>query len=418
MSSFNYIDGELHAEQVSLRQLAAQFGTPLYVYSRSELERQWRAMDEAFGDYPHQIYYAVKANSNLAVLQVLAQLGSGFDIVSGGELQRVLAAGGGAEKVVFSGVAKSEQELELAIREGVHCINAESEAELNRIQLVASRLQTTARVGLRINPDVDPKTHPYISTGMAEAKFGINMQAALARCRTAVDLPNVEIIGIACHIGSQIVTTTPFTEALQCVLEFVDQMQDLGISLQHLDLGGGLGIDYNGESPPSAQQYVGAILSCLHDRGVTLPVGIEPGRFICANAGLLLTQVEYLKSNGDKRFAVIDAGMNDLLRPALYQAEHRIVNVIESAPSQKCLDVVGPVCESSDVMARQCNIAAAPGDLLAIMSAGAYGFGMASNYNSRPRAAEVMVQNDRSSLIRRRESFEDLVRGEQFFEAD
>lgn len=414
MNHFDYRDGELHAEQVALRAIAKQVGTPCYVYSRAALEQQWLALDNAFGKHPHTICYAVKANSNIAVLNVLARLGSGFDIVSEGELRRVILAGGDPSKVVFSGVAKTQQELEFVINTNIRSINIESVAELERVQQVASDLNTTAAIALRVNPDVDPQTHPYISTGLEEAKFGIAMDAAFEAYKLAATMPNIEVHGIACHIGSQITTTSPFNDAVDRVLELVTRLDQQGIKIQQLDLGGGLGIDYQGETPPSAADYVSTMLSALSRHEIDLPVAIEPGRYIAGNAGVLLTQIEYLKSNDSKNFAIVDTGMNDLLRPSLYQAFHNIVNLAQnsSAPA-KTYDVVGPICESADVLGYARELSIEQGDLLAVRSAGAYGFVMASNYNSKPRPAEVMVDGDQTHIVRERETMEQLTRGEQ-----
>jgi diaminopimelate decarboxylase len=413
MNHFSYSNSQLHAEQLELRHIAEQFGTPCYVYSRAMLEQQWSNLDAAFGQHPHTICYAVKANSNIAVLNVLARLGSGFDIVSAGELQRVLKAGGDPEKTVFSGVGKSSDEIAFAIESKIRSINVESVEELERIQKVALALDQPAPIALRINPDVDPQTHPYISTGMEEAKFGIPMQHALAAYQQAARLSHINIHSIACHIGSQITTTAPFKDAVDRVLHLVAQLKEEGIDIKMLDLGGGLGINYQGETPPSAPEYVDTLLDSLKQHNISLPISIEPGRYITGNAGVLLTRVEYLKSNDTKNFAIVDAGMNDLLRPSLYQAHHGIVNTNHDQSKQSDVyDVVGPVCESSDVLGYKREIALAAGDLLAIQSAGAYSFSMASNYNSRPRPAEVMVDGDQAYLIRARESYDDLSRGE------
>lgn len=417
MSFFQYQNDELHVENMALKKVAAAVGTPCYVYSRAAFETQWKTLNEAFGSYPHTICYAVKANSNIAILNVLARLGSGFDIVSEGELRRVLLAGGNPDKVVFSGVAKSVAELEFAISKGVRSINIESIAELDRIQAVAASLNTTASIALRVNPDVDPQTHPYISTGMDEAKFGIPMEAAFQTYKRAATMPNIEIHGIACHIGSQITQTSPFSDSLEIVLNMVKRLAEHGITIQQLDLGGGLGIDYQGETPPTAQEYVNAMLDGVAKHNIDLPIAIEPGRFIAGNSGVLLTQVEYLKNNERKNFAIVDAGMNDLMRPSLYQAFHDIKPLSQSsaAPTQT-FDVVGPVCETGDVLGYNRELAVASGDLLAVMSAGAYSFTMAGNYNSRLLPAEVMVDGDEAHIIRQRETFDDLVRGESLLD--
>ncbi|GAA6136270.1 diaminopimelate decarboxylase [Arenicella sp. 4NH20-0111] len=413
MSFFEYQNGHLHAENIPLQKIASAVGTPCYVYSRAAFETQWRTLDTAFGDYPHSIFYAVKANSNIAVLNLLARLGSGFDIVSEGELRRVLAAGGDANNVVFSGVAKSKSELEFAIGKGVRSINIESVAELERVQQVAEKLGVVASIAFRVNPDVDPETHPYISTGMDKAKFGVPMGAAYDAYQRAAALPNIQVHGIACHIGSQITKTSPFSDSLEIVLNLVKRLANKGIEIKQLDLGGGLGIDYQGEVPPSAQEYVTAMLNGVKKHGITLPIGIEPGRYIAGNSGVLLTKVEYLKHNESKNFAIVDAGMNDLLRPSLYQAFHRISAVEKNSTGEKMVfDVVGPVCESSDVLGYDRELDTQAGDLLAVMSAGAYSFSMAGNYNSRVRPAEVMVDDDKVHIIRQREEQEDLIRGE------
>ena len=418
MQAFTFNDGVMHADSVSLPSIADQFGTPTYVYSRTFIEHQWQSLNDAFGDYPHDIHYAVKANSNIAVLNVLARLGSGFDIVSAGELYRVLQAGGDASKVVFSGVAKSKSDIEYALNNEVGSLNVESTAELERINNVAREMGKTARIALRVNPDVDPQTHPYISTGLATAKFGISIDAALDVYQLANSMSNIQIHGVACHIGSQITSTSPFSDALDRVVDLVERLSELGIQIKQLDLGGGLGIRYDKEQPPTPQAYVAAMLDRLKMRGITLPIAIEPGRFIVGNAGVLLSRVEYLKTNtaGDQttHFAIIDAGMNDLMRPSLYQAHHNITAVdANNEASKKGLvrhyNVVGPVCESADVLGA---LAIAEGDLIAIESAGAYSFVMASNYNSRPRIAEVMVDGDSAHLIKARETKTQLIDGE------
>ena len=413
MSHFTYSNGQLCAEQVPLSQIAEQFGTPCYIYSRAALESQWQQLDSAFGTHPHTICYAVKANSNLAVLSVLAKLGSGFDIVSEGELRRVLLAGGDPKKVVFSGVAKSHQEIEFALSNKIRSINVESVAELKRVQEIAQRMNTKAPIALRVNPDVDPKTHPYISTGMEKAKFGITMESAFKAYQLADDMPNIEIHGIACHIGSQITTASPFTDAVDKVMELVLRLKEVGINLKQLDLGGGLGIDYQGETPPSADEWINTLLGSLNRNNIDLPISIEPGRFIAGNSGILITRVEYLKSNSSKNFAIVDAGMNDLLRPSLYQAYHQIDNVNEAQTEPlNTYDVVGPICESSDVLGHDRKLNVAANDLLAIRSTGAYSFTMTSNYNSKPRAAEILVDGDKTHVARQRETFEDLTKGE------
>lgn len=413
MSFFNYQAGELCAEQVSLASIAKQASTPCYVYSRAAFEHQWHSLDQAFGDYPHTICYAVKANSNIAVLNILARLGSGFDIVSEGELRRVLLAGGDPAKVVFSGVAKSRSELEFAIENGVRSINIESVAELTRVQEVAASLNAVASIALRVNPNVDPETHPYISTGMEKAKFGISMESAYEAYQQAAKMPNIEVHGVACHIGSQITKTSPFSDALAIVLNLVKRLANEGIHIQQLDLGGGLGIDYQGETPPTATSYVQAMLEGVKAHGIDLPIAIEPGRYIAGNSGVLLTTVEYLKHNQSKNFAVVDAGMNDLLRPSLYQAYHDIVRVTqETGAPEAVFDVVGPVCESTCVLGHDRSLQVAAGDLLAVRSAGAYSFVMAGNYNSRPRPPEIMVDGGQVHVIRQRETQTELTKGE------
>ena len=413
MTFFNYHGGVLHAEQVSLTKVAEQMGTPCYVYSRAAFEQQWRNLDDAFGDHPHIICYAVKANSNLAVLNVLARMGSGFDIVSAGELRRVLLAGGDPDKVVFSGVAKSRAELAYVIENKIRCINVESMAELERVQRIAQELDTIANIAIRVNPDVDAQTHPYIATGLEQSKFGVAMADALATYRTAAAMPHVRVYSLACHIGSQITKLSPFSDAVERVLDLVVQLAADGIQLHQLDLGGGLGIDYQGEQPPSAAAYVNALLDQLRSHNISLPVAIEPGRYIAGNSGVLLTRVEYLKHNLNKSFAVVDAGMNDLLRPSLYQAFHEIV-CVEQKPEigTHCYDVVGPVCESSDVLGCDRQLQITSGDVLAICSAGAYGFVMASNYNSRARPPEIMVDGNEVHIVRRRETIEELTQAE------
>ena len=412
MSFFEYRDGELFAEQVSLSSIAEQYGTPCFIYSRHAFETKWQALDQAFGDHPHTICYAVKANSNIAVLNLLARLGSGFDIVSEGELRRVLKAGGDPSKVVFSGVAKSKSELAFAMSNKVRSINIESVAELERVQEVAQKLGVIASIAFRVNPDVDPETHPYISTGMDKAKFGVTMDAAFDAYVRAAQMPNIEVHGIACHIGSQITKTSPFSDALEIVLNMVKRLAAEGIEIKQLDLGGGLGIDYQGETPPSANEYVQSMINGIKAHGVDLPIAIEPGRYISGNSGVMLTTVEFTKHNASKNFAIVDAGMNDLLRPALYQAFHKIVPVNEKATVDVATyDVVGPVCESACVLGYDRDLAV-EADILAVMSAGAYSFVMSNNYNSRCRPAEVMVDGDSAHLIRQRENFEQLIAGE------
>lgn len=413
MSFFKYHDGQLCAEQASLTSIANTFGTPCYVYSRAAFESQWTELDSAFGEHPHTICYAVKANSNIAILNLLARLGSGFDIVSEGELRRVLKAGGDPSKVVFSGVAKSEKELAFAIKSNVRSINIESVAELTRVQKVAESLNATASIAFRVNPNVDPETHPYISTGMDKAKFGVTMQAAFEAYQLANSMSNIEVHGIACHIGSQITKTSPFTDALEIVLDMVKRLKADGIEIKQLDLGGGLGIDYQGETPPSALEYVQSMLNGIKAHDVDLPIAIEPGRYIAGNSGVLLTKVEFLKHNETKNFAIVDAGMNDLMRPSLYQAFHQIKPLKQvSAAKEYLFDIVGPVCESADVLGYDRNLAVEAGDLLAVFSAGAYGFVMANNYNTRLRPAEILVDGKQTHVIRARETYEQLFENE------
>lgn len=400
-SPFVVGDGELHAERVPLVDVAARFGTPCWVYSRAALTEAYLAFDGALGRRPHLICYAMKANSNLAVLDVFARLGSGFDIVSGGELQRVLAAGGDPHKVVFSGVGKSEAEMRFALDTGILCFNVESRSELKRLSLVASAMGKTAAISLRVNPDVDAGTHPYISTGLRKNKFGIAYEEAFALYREAAILPGIRVTGIDCHIGSQITEVAPFVDALDKVLALVDRLADAGILLEHIDLGGGLGIRYRDESPPQPDAYVAALVERFGDRPQILL--FEPGRNLVGNAGLLLTRVEYLKHGAEKNFAIVDAAMNDLIRPALYDAHHEIVPVRPRAGAGEVFDIVGPVCETGDFLGHERRLALAEGDLLAILSAGAYGMAQSSNYNSRSRAAEVMVDGDAAHLIRERE---------------
>lgn len=412
MSVFTHRNGVMHAENVALSDIAAHHGTPTYVYSRNALEQQWKSLNDAFGEHPHLICFAVKANSNIAVLNVLAQLGSGFDIVSGGELQRVLAAGGLAEKTVFSGVAKSSEDIRMALQAGVRCLNIESRSELDRIQAIAKELDVIAPIGVRVNPDVDAKTHPYIATGLETAKFGLTQEAAIDAFQAAASMSHVRVHSMACHIGSQITELSPFTDSVTRLAAMVKELLTLGIELKQLDLGGGLGIDYQGETPPSAEDYAGTLISTLADHGIDLPIAIEPGRYIAGNAGVLLTTVEYLKPTNSKNFAIVDAGMNDIMRPSLYQAFHQIESVQQGDADPKQWEVVGPVCESSDVLGSQRTLSINEGDLLAIKSAGAYCFTMASNYNSRPRAAEVMVDDSSHKVIRQRESYTELYASE------
>ncbi|HUR40491.1 MAG TPA: diaminopimelate decarboxylase [Verrucomicrobiae bacterium] len=411
MDHFEYRGGQLHAEDVAVADIVRRHGTPTYVYSRATLTRHYKAFDQALEGCEHLVCYAVKANSNLAVLQVLAKLGAGFDIVSGGELARVLKAGGDPRRIVFSGVGKSAAEMRQALLAGIHCFNVESEAELLRLSEIAAATKKRAPVSLRVNPDVDPKTHPYISTGLKQNKFGVEIAEAERLYVVASQLPGIELAGVACHIGSQLQDLSPFLDALDRVLALVDRLQQLGIPLKHLDIGGGLGVRYDQENPPSPSDLAKAVRERL--RGRALKLYLEPGRAIAGNAGVLLTRVEYLKPGAEKNFAIVDAAMNDLLRPSLYDAWHAVVPVKEnSGASVHTWDLVGPVCESGDWLARDRKLALVTGDLLALRTAGAYGFTMSSNYNSRPRAAEVMVDGREIHLVRARESLDDLTRGE------
>jgi diaminopimelate decarboxylase len=403
-------DNELHVEDVALTRVAEKFGTPSFVYSRAALTAAFQGYDDAFGNHPHLICYAAKANSNLAILDILARLGSGFDIVSGGELKRVLAANGDPRKIVFSGVGKSEAELRDALAADILCFNVESDSELTRLQHVAADMGRTAPVSLRVNPDVDARTHPYISTGLRQNKFGVGFADALRLYRHAHEAPNLVVRGIDCHIGSQLTELAPLADAARKVVELVDQLADEGIDVEHIDFGGGLGIRYEQESPPTSEQFVRMLVDTVGQRPQTIL--IEPGRSLVGNAGVLLTRVEYLKHGEEKNFAVVDAAMNDLMRPALYQAHHDIRPVRTSGTASTTYDVVGPICESGDFLGQARKLAAAEGDLLAIMSAGAYAMSMSSNYNTRPRAAEVMIDADAMHLVRPRERVEDLYADE------
>ncbi|GGD95379.1 diaminopimelate decarboxylase [Caballeronia grimmiae] len=412
-SAFHYVDGALHAEGVSAASLAQQFGTPLYVYSRDELTRAYRAYADACGGRRASVHVAVKANSNLAVLNVFARLGAGFDIVSSGELARVLAAGGKARNTVFSGVGKTAAEMREALQAGVKCFNVESIPELHALNDVAQSLGKRAPVSLRVNPDVDAKTHPYISTGLKSNKFGVAFSDARATYRAAHAMANLDVVGIDCHIGSQITEISPYLDAIDKLLELVEQIEADGMSIRHVDVGGGLGITYDDETPPDIGDFVRTLLDHIEKRGHgQREVYFEPGRSLVGNAGILLTRVEFLKPGEEKNFAIVDAAMNDLARPAMYEAFHRIVPVAKrDAPTHK-YDVVGPVCESGDWLGRDRDLAVEPGDLLAVCSAGAYGFVMSSNYNTRPRAAEVMVDGERVRVVRAREEVKQLFAGE------
>lgn len=411
MNHFEIRNGQLFAEDVALSRIADEVGTPCYVYSRATLERHWHAFDSVFAGHDHLICYAVKANSSLAVLNLLARLGSGFDIVSVGELERVIAAGGDPAKVVFSGVGKNAAEMRRALQVGIHCFNVESVAELERLNAVAGEMGRHAPVSLRVNPDVDAKTHPYISTGLKENKFGIDIGAALTVFQQAAQMPHLEVVGVDCHIGSQLSELAPFVDALDRLLALIDELATLGIELKHVDIGGGLGITYRDETPPSPEAYAKAVLAPIRARG--LEVILEPGRAIAGNAGILLTRVEYLKPGEEKNFAIVDAAMNDLLRPALYSAWQDIIAVQPRSEGESCVyDVVGPICETGDYLGKDRDLNIEAGDLLAVCSAGAYGFSMSSNYNTRPRVAEVMVDGDQYHIVRQREALADLWRSE------
>jgi diaminopimelate decarboxylase len=413
MEYFSYQQRGLCAEQVLLADIAKQYGTPCYVYSKAAFENHYLAYAQAFGSTEHLICYAVKANSNLAVLSVLAKLGSGFDIVSIGELERVLQAGGQPNKVVFSGVGKQTHEMRRALEVGVHCFNVESEAELHRLNEVALAMGKVAPVSLRVNPDVDAGTHPYISTGLKDNKFGVAIESAESIYKLADNMQSLNIIGVDCHIGSQLTEVQPFIDALDRVLLLVDRLSEIGIKLKHIDIGGGLGVRYQSEQPPAADEYLGKVLERL--KGYELGIVIEPGRSIAANAGVLLTQVEFLKTHEDKHFAIVDAAMNDLLRPSLYGAWQDIIPLQPRKGEGQSFDIVGPVCETGDFLGKERKLVLEAGDLLAVCSAGAYGFAMSSNYNSRNRAAEILVDGDTTFLARRRETFEDQIAQEQVF---
>ncbi|MGE8325181.1 diaminopimelate decarboxylase [Pseudomonas urmiensis] len=410
MDAFNYRDGQLFAEGVALSAIAERFGTPTYVYSRAHIEAQYRSYTDALQGVEHLVCFAVKANSNLGVLNLLARLGAGFDIVSGGELERVLAAGGRADRVVFSGVGKTREDMRRALEVGVHCFNVESTDELERLQVVAAEMGKVAPVSLRVNPDVDAGTHPYISTGLKENKFGIAIADAEEVYVRAAQLPNLEVVGVDCHIGSQLTTLEPFLDALDRLLALIDRLGECGILLRHLDLGGGVGVRYRDEEPPLAGDYVKAIRERVGDRDLALV--FEPGRYIVANAGVLLTRVEYLKHTEYKDFAIVDAAMNDLIRPALYQAWMGVSAVQPRDGEGRAYDLVGPICETGDFLAKDRVLNLAEGDLLAVESAGAYGFVMSSNYNTRGRCAEVLVDADQAFEVRRRETIAELFAGE------
>lgn len=411
MDHFTYHAGQLYAEDVAVADLARTYGTPCYVYSRATLERHWHAFDAAFGTQPHLVCYAVKANSNLAVLNLLARLGSGFDIVSGGELERVLRAGGDPAKVVFSGVGKAAAEMQRALAVGIRCFNVESAAELERLNAVAGAMGKVAPISLRVNPDVDAQTHPYISTGLKENKFGIGIEEAETLYAHAARLPHVQVSGIDCHIGSQLLSLAPFVDALQRVLALAERLAAQGIAIHHLDIGGGLGVRYRAEqTAPSPAEYLAALSADPRLRQYEILV--EPGRAIVANAGILVTRVEYLKTSEYKNFAIVDAAMNDLIRPALYGAWQDIVPVSPRTGETLTYDIVGPVCETGDFLGKERDLCLQEGDLLAIRSAGAYGFTMASNYNTRPRAVELMVDGNQVHVVRQRETIDNLLHGE------
>lgn len=412
MDFFTYKDGRLFAEELAVEDVVTAHGTPTYIYSRATLERHWHAFNNAVKGHKHLICYAVKANSNIGVLSVLAKLGSGFDIVSGGELARVIEAGGDPSKVVFSGVAKTEAEIAYALAQGIKCFNVESIPELDRINSVAKANNTTAPISLRINPDVDAKTHPYISTGLKANKFGIAKDDAMHAYEYANSLSNLDIQGMDCHIGSQLTNLSPFVDALERLLILIDELAKRDIHISHLDVGGGLGVTYNDEEPPHPNEYAAAMAEKMHGRE-NLTLILEPGRAIAANAGILVTKVEFLKQGEEKSFAIVDAAMNDLLRPALYSAWQKIEPLKIRKGESKLYDVVGPVCETGDFLGKDRMLCIEPNDYLAVKSAGAYGFVMSSNYNSRRRCAEIMVDGSNQYLVRERETLSDLWKGEQ-----
>jgi diaminopimelate decarboxylase len=416
MNHFEYRGGEMFAEEVPLKRIAREVGTPAYVYSLATLKRHFHVFDQAFASVPHIVCFSVKANSNLALLRAFAKQGSGFDIVSGGELFRALKAGGDPKKIVFSGVGKKKQEIEYALDAGILMFNVESDEELSALNEIAADVGKKAPISLRVNPDVDPQTHPYISTGMKKAKFGVDIKKSLETYKKAVSLKNIDVVGVDCHIGSQLTSLTPFVDALAKVREYLDrvlagEMKKEGAQIRYLDLGGGLGINYNDETPPLPDAYAKAIIEGLQGLDVTLI--LEPGRVIVGNAGILLTEVQYIKETETKKFVIVDAGMNDLIRPALYGSYQAIRPVVESKGEAIIADVVGPICESGDFFAKDREISRPRrSDLLAVMSAGAYGFTMASNYNSHPKPPEVLVDGDKYHIVRKRETMEDLINGE------
>lgn len=411
MDYFNYRDNRLFAEDVAIEDIVKEHGSPCYIYSRETLERHWHAFDDALSAHDHLVCFAVKANSNLAVLNVLAKIGSGFDIVSGGELERVLAAGGDANKIVFSGVGKTAKEMRRALEVGIRCFNVESEDELLLLNDVAAELNVTAPVSIRVNPNVDAKTHPYISTGLKENKFGIDISLAPEIYQRASKLSNLKIEGVDCHIGSQLTETRPFIDALDLVLGLIEQLAEMGISIHHLDIGGGLGIQYKDETPPAPAEYAKALSEKLEGRN--LQILVEPGRAIAGNAGVLVTKVEFTKNNDEKNFAIVDAAMNDLMRPALYSAWQDIVPVNKKDGDTQCYDIVGPICETGDFLGKDRDLNIQTGDLLAVRSSGAYGFTMSSNYNTRPRVAEIMVDGNKVHVVRKRETVESLFKNEK-----
>lgn len=416
MDFFDYKNGELFAEDVAINEIATTHGTPCYVYSRATLERHWHAFNDAFGDHPHLICYSVKANSNIAILNLLARLGSGFDIVSVGELERVLKAGGDPAKVVFSGVGKRADEMQRALEVGIRCFNVESEDELIRLNDVAGSINKKATISIRVNPDVDAKTHPYISTGLKENKFGIDINTVEAVYLRAAKMPNIIVTGIDCHIGSQLTDISPFMDALERLIALADRLKEQGITIHHLDLGGGLGVRYKDENPPLPSDYTAQLFA--NKKVKDYEILIEPGRAIAANAAVLVTQVEYLKHGDDKSFAIVDAAMNDLIRPALYQAWQEIIPVNKNSNNNapKNYDIVGPICETGDFLGKDRKLSLKQGDLLAVRSAGAYGFTMASNYNTRPKVAEILVDGDKIHVIRNRETIEELFANESLIE--
>ncbi len=411
MDYFNYKNGQLFAEDVDLQSLANKYGTPCFVYSRATLERHWHAFNDAFGDQPHLICYSVKANSNIGILNLLARLGSGFDIVSVGELERVLKAGGDPAKVVFSGVGKRSDEMQRALEVGIRCFNIESIGELERLNDVAGSMGKVATISIRVNPDVDAQTHPYISTGLKDNKFGIDIDIVEGVYQQAASMPNINVTGIDCHIGSQLTELSPIMDALERLIALADRLKAQGIAIHHLDIGGGLGVRYQDENPPLPSDYTAELFT--NERIKDYEIIIEPGRAIAANTAVLLTQVEYLKHGDEKNFAIVDTAMNDLIRPALYQAWQEIVPVKEAVEEADTIyDIVGPICESADFLGKDRKLNLKQGDLLAIRSVGAYGFSMASNYNSRPRAAEVLVDGKNTTVIRDRETIESLFENE------